>query len=82
MDNNELNLGQLDNVSGGEWTPGDWFDEERLFVVHQNLPEVECGVCHMTGFVQKVTFYEEGKEPDLSHYSYRCSSCSSSVGIC
>lgn len=82
MDNNELNLNQLDKVSGGQWTPGDWIEEEIPFVVHQNLPDMECGVCHLTGFVQKVTFYQKGTEPNLIHYSYRCSKCGSSVGIC
>ena len=29
---NEIKINQLNSVTGGQWTPGDWFDDSFVFV--------------------------------------------------
>lgn len=79
MDNNninEINVDQLNSVSGGQWTPGDWLDDSFVFVYQQLLPEQACGCCGKTGCVYKGYY-----EPNNQIFHMKCKECGSSVCI-
>ena len=78
MDNNmnEISLEQLNSVSGGQWTPGDWLDDSFVFVYQQLLPEEKCGCCGKTGSVYKGYY-----EPYTQIFHMKCKDCLSSVCI-
>ena len=72
----QLDLEKLEAVSGGQWTPGDWIDENWVFVSLEFLPNEECGVCGEKGCVYNGYF-----EPNSQHLRMRCSKCGGSVGM-
>jgi rubredoxin len=73
---NEIKVNQLNSVTGGQWTPGDWLDDSFVFVYQELLPDQACGCCGKTGNVYKGYY-----EPNSNIIHMKCKVCGSSVCI-
>ena len=76
---NKLTPEQLDQVTGGQWTPADWI--EGTYTVIEDAPDVQCGECFTTGTCQKVDYVIIQNGVDVGGIFYRCGTCGASVGI-
>ena len=75
----ELTPEEMNQVTGGQWTPADWF--EGTYTVIEDAPDIDCGVCLVTGKCQKVDYVIMDNGKNIGGIFYRCGNCGSIRGI-